>query len=93
MERQVEFVTAQSCRGCTSCGRGRSFITVVKLKTTSLPKFSGSMTDIHRWGKDWESQQKEGELSGSAKVKKIQLLDSIDGHPQCGLCGTEATRV
>lgn len=45
---------------------------------TSLPKFSGNKRDFYRWKRDWENLQKQGEPTGSAEVKKIQLVDSID---------------
>lgn len=50
----------------------------IKLKPTTLPKFSGSRRDFHRWKKDWESLQKQGEPTGSKEVKKFQLLDSLE---------------
>ena len=40
--------------------------------------FSGNKREYHRWKKDWESLQDQGEPSGSAEVKKIQLLNSVD---------------
>ncbi|XP_048067116.1 uncharacterized protein LOC125280555 [Megalobrama amblycephala] len=51
---------------------------VVRIKPTSLPKFSGIKRDFFHWKKDWESLQKQGEPTGSVEVKKIQLLDSLD---------------
>ncbi len=54
------------------------FTPVVRIKPTRLPKFSGIKRDFFRWKKDWESLQKQGEPTGSAEVKKIQLLDSLD---------------
>ena len=53
-------------------------VTAIKLKATSLPKFTGSQRDFHRWRKEWEALQKQGEPSGSREVKKFQLLDSLD---------------
>ena len=50
----------------------------IRLKPTALPKFSGYKRDFHRWKRDWESLQRQGEPSGSREVKKIQLLDSLD---------------
>ena len=50
----------------------------VRIKPTSLPKFNGFKTNFHRWRKDWESFQRQGEATGSVEVKKIQLLDSVD---------------
>lgn len=80
--RKVEFVTArrveEDARAACVAGAKSGFTPIVKLKPTSLPNFSGSMRDFHRWRKDWESLQKQGEPSGSAEVKKIQLLDSMD---------------
>lgn len=51
---------------------------VVRIKPTSLPKFTGLRRNFHRWRKDWESLQKQGEPTGSVEVKKFQLLDSVD---------------
>ena len=45
---------------------------------TSLPKFDGFKRNFHRWRKDWESLQRQGEPTGSVEAKKIQLLDSVD---------------
>ncbi len=54
------------------------FTPVERIKPTRLPKFSGIKRDFFCWKKDWESLQKQGEPTGSAAVKKIQLLDSLD---------------
>ncbi len=51
---------------------------LVKIKPMSLPKFSGNKRDYYRWKRDWENLQRQGEPNGSAEVKKIQLVDSID---------------
>lgn len=51
---------------------------VVRIKPTSLPKLSGMKRYFFHWRKYWESLQKQGEPPGSAEVKKIQLLDSLD---------------
>uniref|UniRef100_A0A1A8UKK0 Golgi autoantigen, golgin subfamily a, 3 n=1 Tax=Nothobranchius furzeri TaxID=105023 RepID=A0A1A8UKK0_NOTFU len=48
-------------------------------RPTSMPRFYGCKREFHRWKKDWESLQRQGEPTGSVEVKKIQLLDSIDG--------------
>nr|XP_017209463.2 uncharacterized protein LOC108181536 [Danio rerio] len=53
-------------------------IATIKLKPATLPKFSGSKRDFHRWKKDWEALQKQGEPTGSKEVKKVQLLDSLE---------------
>lgn len=50
----------------------------IKLKPTSLPMFAGSKRDFHRWRKEWEALQRQGEPTGSKEVKKFQLLDSLD---------------
>ena len=50
----------------------------IKLKATALPKFSGIKRDFHRWRKDWEALQRQGEPTGSREVKKFQLFDSLD---------------
>lgn len=51
---------------------------VVRLKPTTPPKFVGTKGDFYSWRKDWESLQKQGELSGSAEVKKFKLVHSVD---------------
>lgn len=53
-------------------------VTTIKLKPTSLPKFTGNKRDFYRWKRDWEALQKQGEPTGSKEVKKIQVLDSLD---------------
>ncbi|XP_036006859.1 uncharacterized protein LOC118567017 [Fundulus heteroclitus] len=50
----------------------------IKLKPTALPRFSGNKRDFFRWKSDWEALQKQGEPTGSAGVKKVQLLDSLE---------------
>ncbi|XP_048836046.1 uncharacterized protein LOC125711305 [Brienomyrus brachyistius] len=50
---------------------------VVKIKPTTLPVFQGSKREFHRWRKDWESLQRQGEPTGSPEVLKIQLLESV----------------
>ncbi|KAI7792395.1 gag-pol fusion polyprotein [Triplophysa rosa] len=55
-----------------------SSIPVIKLKPTSLPKFTGIKRDFYRWRRDWETLQKQVEPTGSKEVKKFQLLDSLD---------------
>nr|XP_054591718.1 uncharacterized protein LOC129156104 [Nothobranchius furzeri] len=52
---------------------------IVRIQPTNLPRFYGCKREFHRWKKDWESLQRQGEPTGSVEVKKIQLLDSIDG--------------
>jgi len=79
--RKAEFATAR-----TIIGQGTGLrqpqpapsTPIVKIKPTSLPVFNGSKREYHRWKKDWESLQKQGEPSGSSEVKKIQLLESVD---------------
>ncbi|KAI3352112.1 hypothetical protein L3Q82_020927 [Scortum barcoo] len=51
---------------------------ILKIKPTTLPKFHGFKRNYHRWRKDWESLQRQGEPTGSVEAKKIQLLDSVD---------------
>lgn len=51
---------------------------VVRLEPISLPKFTGCKRNFYRWRKDWESPQRQGETTGSAKKKRFQLLDSVD---------------
>lgn len=51
---------------------------VLKIKPTCLPRFQGSRREFHQWKKDWENLQRQGEPTGSAEAKKMQLLDSMD---------------
>lgn len=53
-------------------------VPAIRLKPTALPRFTGVKRDFHRWRKDWEALQRQGEPTGSKEVKKIQLLDSLD---------------
>lgn len=53
-------------------------LATITLKPTALPKFTGNKRDFHRWKRDWEALQKQGEPTGSKEVKKIQVLDSLD---------------
>lgn len=62
----------------TSGGNRTGAISRIKLPPTRLPVFSGCMRDFHRWRKDWESLQRQGDPSGSPEVKKLHLLESID---------------
>lgn len=66
-ESEREAVTAHS-----------SPMPAIRLKPTSLPKFAGSKREFHRWRKEWEALQRQGEPTGSKEVKKFQLLDSLD---------------
>lgn len=49
-----------------------------RLKPIRLPTFTGCQKNFHRWRKEWESLQRQGETTGSAENKKFQLLDSVD---------------
>ena len=40
-------------------------IPTIMLKPTALPKFGGIKRDFHRWKKDWEALQSQGEPTGS----------------------------
>ena len=51
---------------------------ILKIKPTSLPRFHGSRREFYQWKKDWENLQRQGEPTGSAEAKKMQLLDSMD---------------
>lgn len=84
--RKADFVTARRAEEAaeTVGGRNEALPTpgpinpIVRIKPTSLPMFNGNRREFHRWRKDWESLQRQGEPSGSSEVKKIQLLDSIE---------------
>ncbi len=79
--RQADF-TGAHVRGETSRLSTTSNSSVatpaIKLKPAVLPKFSGIRREFHRWKKDWEALQMQGEPTGSREVKKFQLLDSVD---------------
>ncbi|KAM9764604.1 uncharacterized protein ACNS7B_019486 [Menidia menidia] len=84
--RSAEFATARRFAEEASAAQPANVVTggpiqatpTVRIKPTALPTFSGNKRDYHRWRKDWESLQRQGEPSGSAEVKKIQLLSSVE---------------
>ncbi len=80
--RRAEFLTAQRMAEEERRGREPQPMAVpqpvVRIKPTSLPRFTGLKRNFHRWRKDWESLQRQGEPTGSVEVKKFQLLDSVD---------------
>ncbi|GAA6087259.1 uncharacterized protein LOC115149571 [Tachysurus ichikawai] len=81
--RRAEFLTAQRIEEDRSRGRVPQVPVPVpqptlRIKPTCLPRFSRYKRTFHRWRRDWESLQKQGEPTGSVEVKKIQLLDSVD---------------
>ena len=79
--RTFEFATARHADQGTEVKPLHQPVTpIVKIKPTTLPIFSGSKREYHRWKKDWESLQRQGEPSGSPEVKKIQLMESVDGN-------------
>lgn len=53
-------------------------VATIKLKPTSLPKFTGNKCDFHSRKRDWEALQKQGEPTGSKEVKKMHVLNSLD---------------
>ncbi|XP_033975580.1 uncharacterized protein LOC117473794 isoform X2 [Trematomus bernacchii] len=82
VSRKAEFIMARrqedTRSGSTNTASHPIFTPTIRLKPTALPRFSGYKRDFHRWRRDWESLQKQGEPTGSKEVKKIQLLDSLD---------------
>ncbi|CAJ1048211.1 uncharacterized protein LOC111583003%2C partial [Xyrichtys novacula] len=78
--RKFEFSKARHAEQGTGVASPQQPVTppIIKIKPTSLPIFNGSKRDYHRWKKDWESLQRQGEPSGSPEVRKIQLLESVD---------------
>lgn len=80
--RRPEFATARTTNergtGVKLLPQPATSTPIVRIKPISLPIFNGSRREYHRWRKDWESLQKQGEPSGSTEVKKIQLLESVD---------------
>lgn len=82
--RRAEFLTAQRIAEDERRGPDQPLQPtavpqpVVRIKPTCLPKFTGIRRNFHRWQRDWESLQKQGEPTGSVEVKKFQLLDSVE---------------
>lgn len=72
------WIKSDAERQMQSSMNGSHYTPLIKLKPTALPKFLGNKRDFHRWKRDWEALQKQGEPSGSKEVKKVQLLDSIE---------------
>ena len=76
--RKAEFATSRRLAEQGASSRPvQPNLSIVRIRPTSLPIFHGSRRDYHRWGKDWESLQKQGEPTGSPEVQKIQLLESV----------------
>lgn len=81
MSRKAEFIQAKAKEGAESVVSAASIsypTTAIRLKPTSLPKFTGIRRDFHHWKRDWKALQRQGEPTGSKEVKKFQLLDSLD---------------
>ena len=80
--RKANFIQARikkDTEGLILTGNAFSYPSpAIRLKPTALPKFTGNKRDFHRWKKDWEALQKQGEPTGSSEVKKAQLLDSLE---------------
>ena len=66
-------VTEEAPRGASSGAIPR-----LRLKLASLPIYSGVKREFYRWQIDWDKLQRQSDPSGSAEVRKFQLLDSID---------------
>ena len=75
--RKAESTSRRLADQGTSGRPGQPTPPIVRIKPTSLPVFYGSKRDFHRWKKDWENLQKQGEPTGSPEVRKIQLLESV----------------
>lgn len=58
----------------------------IKLKPTALPQFDSNKRNFYLWRKEWEALQRQGELTGSKEVKKIQLLGSLEDKVARDLC-------
>lgn len=77
--RKAEFITAQRIaaeeKSAVAVDMATTSTTqttaIARIKPRSLPKSYGCKRNFHRWRKDWESLQKQGE--------KMQLLDSVEG--------------
>lgn len=77
--RRAEFITAQRIaaeeKSAAAVDMPTTLTTqttpIARIKPTSLPKSHGCKRNFHRWRKDWESLEKQGE--------KMQLLDSVEG--------------
>ncbi|XP_056127200.1 uncharacterized protein LOC130104596 [Rhinichthys klamathensis goyatoka] len=79
--RQAEFIGAhvrEETSRLSTTSISRVTTPVIKVKPAALPKFSGIRREFHRWKKDWEALQMQGEPTGSKEIKKYQLLDSVD---------------
>lgn len=84
--RTAEFATARRVADEASAAQPANVVVgapihaapTVRIKPTALPIFSGRKREYHRWRKDWVNLQRQGEPSGSAEVKKIQLLNSVE---------------
>ena len=83
-QRRAEYVTARRVKEEKSPKPAAGGTTPppptpsVRIRPATLPIFHGCKREYHRWRKDWESLQKQGEPSGSAEAKKIQLLESVE---------------
>lgn len=44
---------------------------VVRIKATSLCKFTRFKSDFYSWWRAWENLQRQGEPTGSAEAKKV----------------------
>lgn len=81
MSRKAEFIGAKAKEEAERVVSAASIsypTANIRLKPTSLPKFTGIRRDFHSWKRDWETLQRQGEPTGSKEVKKFQLLDSLD---------------
>ncbi|KAJ8278530.1 hypothetical protein GJAV_G00088610 [Gymnothorax javanicus] len=81
MSKKAEFIQAKAKEDAERVVSAASIscpASAIRLKPTSLPKFTGIRRDFHRWKRDWEALQRQGEPIGSKEVKKFQLLDSLD---------------
>lgn len=81
MSRKAEFIEAKAKEDIERVVSAASInypASTIRLKPTSLPKFTGIRRDFHRWRRDWEALQRQGEPTGSKEVRKFQLLDSLD---------------
>ena len=76
MSRKADFIKAKAKKDSERVVSAAPIsypASAIRLKATSLPKFTGIRREFHHWKRDWEVLQKQGEPTGSREVKKFQL--------------------
>lgn len=68
MSRKADFIQAklkEDAEKVVTAAPSGYPASVIRLKPTSLPKFTGIKHDFHRWRRDWEAFQMQGDPTGS----------------------------